>query len=343
MAEQSTVQATDSTIETSTDSPRSAEEILDAMKKEDKAQSAGWEAKAKKLGINAKNSILSAAKNTAGTAVDKAVDTGTAAVKNEVKSQMGLSNAAGIAGVGLSAGSAVLNAVSGSESESKDTSAKDFSAKAPDDSDIAAYQAAQNSAKSKGIEPKILTFTDEQQAAWDGTSQNRMYSHYGDLYDHGGNEGQYTQNLLASAFAVQGVPVAKVMPPAPSLRKKLESVHTDDDVLDINSMSVDKLMASGADLLHSDITKQASEDLSYINGQRDAGIADKFAAVDHGLDAREAAKNAENAEYAKQSEEKSAGLADRIEQTYASLNIPGIEANGRSEKADEASIGSDYF
>lgn len=299
--------ALDSTAETSTlEGARSVEEIMDQMKEEEKAKSksatssvkskAKSEAeKWKSAGVNKKNTA-----EKTETLSDKASDVvgDVQDMSNKVtnfsrkSTQLANTATAVMSAFGITkAGEAVADKVSEKdESATKTNAASDsMQTSAPTDMAIAAYQKDVADAKANGAHVKHLPYTDAQQRQWNAQDQHRMYSNYGTMYEHGANEMEYNVALLNSAMASagMGMPVKALSPEVSFRQKFLSSVEKDDNKMDINSLSFDKIMSGDIDLLKVD-QKQSTEDLAEVN--RDAHVADRYAAEDHDLDARDAEK-----------------------------------------------------
>lgn len=307
--------ALDSTVTTSTSSPRSVEDVLDDMKTEDEAKGSDVVSRVKsqaykwkKFGVNAKKaeSKLVNGIESLSDAADDVKDT-TSVLSSADTVLSGVETVAAV--------DAVANKTSESEMVKRD---------APTDTAIAGYQASVKQAQNDGLHVKGLLYTDAQQKQWNAQDQHRMYSNYGQMYIHGNNEADYNMALMKSALAIAGVPQTKTLSAVPTLKQKfLAEVVKDDNQMDINSMSLENILAGNVDLLKTE-QKQATESLSDINAARNADVTDKFEAIDHNLDGREAEKNAVNDAYSKAMSEDASGFTDTISKRLAMLNSDGL-------------------
>lgn len=303
--------ALDSTAETSTlAGARSAEQIMQQMNEEEKSKSASAKSsvkstvkselnKWKSAGVNAKSTAEKAAD--AGETVKDAVEdvTNKAASVQNTASKLSAVASVGASALGIKAGEAISDVKENTQ------------VAAPTDTAIAAYQKDVADAKSTGAHVKRLPYTNAQQMQWNAQDQHRMYSNYGNMYEHGANEMEYNMALLNSAMAAANLPT-KALSAAPSFKQKfLAAVQKDDNQMDINGMTLDKIFSGDVDLLHVD-QKESTEDLSMVNAGRDAGISDKFAATDHQVDARDAEKNAISSAFSQAAAENAKGLADSV-------------------------------
>lgn len=322
--------ALDSTVETSTTAPRSAEEIMKAMEEEDKQANASTKSKAKSTikstvnkwksaGVNARKTVTEA-EDTVGEVKDVVAEVGTIAggglpgIDDQRGSVSGpLSSVASAVAVGTS----IYNATIGGDNPGVDTTK---TVPAPTDASIIAFQQHQTQAQLSGVPVKKLAYTDAQQSQWNAQDQYRMYSNYGDMYEHGQNEMGYNMAILNSAMAMHA-PVAKELPKAPSFRQKfLAEMAKDDDQMDINNLTAENMMAHSAELLNTGFATEASEDLAFVNRGRDTKMADKFAAVDHDLDGRTAEKTSVENAFARAAESKNNEFTANLEKRMASLS-----------------------
>ena len=346
--------ALDSTIETSTTAPRSVEEIMEQMKEEEKAKTASAKSSAKSkvnsesnkwknAGVNAKSTASEAKDTVSDVAEDlKNVSSAVTDISNKSAS---ITNTltAGMSAFGLTkAGEAVAKNASGKEEPKTDPKAvsQAMQTSAPTDTAIATYQKDVSEVQAKGVRVKCLPYTNEQQMQWNAQDQHRMYSNYGNMYEHGSNEMEYNFALLSSAMATAGMPT-KTLSTAPSLKQKfLAAVEKDDDQMDINTMSLERIFSGEVDLLKVD-QKQGTEDLAVVNN-RDIAVKDKFEAKDHGLDARDAEKKDLARSFAEAATESTKrfteSILDRGQQAVAEL---GIDKMLGSEKQSE--LEADFF
>lgn len=343
--------ALDSTAETSTlAGARSAEQIMQQMDEEEKAKSASAKSSAKSTVKSELNKWKSAGVNAKST-VEKAADAGET-VKDAVEDmadkaasvQNTASKLSAVASIGASAlGVKAAEAVSDAKENMQEVTTQ---VAAPTDTAIAAYQKDVAEAKQTGAHVKHLPYTNAQQMQWNAQDQHRMYSNYGNMYEHGTNEMEYNTALLNSAMAVANLPT-KALPTVPSFRQKfLAAVQKDDNQMDINGMTLDRIFSGDVDLLKVD-QKESTEDLSMVNAGRDAGVSDKFEAVDHQLDARDAEKNAIASAFSQAATENVKGLADSVlaghKDRGATVNIDLGLTGGAYEKQAEDDLSADFF
>lgn len=344
--------ALDSTAETSTlAGARSAEQIMQQMDEEKKAKSASAKSSAKSTVKSELNKWKSAGVNAKSTA-EKALDAGETVkdtVENVADKATSVQNAAsklsavasfGASALGIKAGEAISDA-----KENAQVSVQTQVA-APTDTAIAAYQRDVADAKSQGAHVKQLPYTNAQQMQWNAQDQHRMYSNYGNMYEHGANEMEYNTALLNSAMAAANLPT-KALSMVPSFKQKfLAAVQKDDNQMDINGMTLDRIFSGDVDLLKVD-QKESTEDLSMVNAGRDAGISDKFEAVDHQLDARDAEKNAIASAFSQAATENAKGLADSVlaghKDRGATVDIDLGLTGGAYEKQAEDDLSADFF
>ena len=344
--------ALDSTIETSTTAPRSVEEIMEQMKEEEKAKTASAKSSAKSklnkwknAGVNAKSTASEARDTVSDVAEDvKNVSSAVTDISNKSAS-IANTLTAGMSAFGLTkAGEAVAKNASGKEEPKTDPKAvsQAMQTSAPTDTAIATYQKDVSEAQAKGVHVKCLPYTNEQQMQWNAQDQHRMYSNYGNMYEHGSNEMEYNFALLSSAMATAGMGApTKTLSTAPSLKQKfLAAVEKDDNQMDINTMSLERIFSGEVDLLKVD-QKQGTEDLAVVNS-RDTAVKDKFEAEDHGLDARDAEKKDLARSFAEAATESTKrfteSILDRGQQAVAEL---GIDKMLGSEKQSE--LEADFF
>lgn len=343
--------ALDSTAETSTlAGARSAEQIMQQMDEEEKAKSASAKSSAKSTVKSELNKWKSAGVNAKST-VEKAADAGET-VKDAVEDmadkaasvQNTASKLSAVASIGASAlGVKAAEAVSDAKENIQEVTTQ---VAAPTDTAIAAYQKDVAEAKQTGAHVKHLPYTNAQQMQWNAQDQHRMYSNYGNMYEHGTNEMEYNTALLNSAMAVANLPT-KALPTVPSFRQKfLAAVQKDDNQMDINGMTLDRIFSGDVDLLKVD-QKESTEDLSMVNAGRDAGVSDKFEAVDHQLDARDAEKNAIASAFSQAATENVKGLADSVlaghKDRGATVDIDLGLTGGAYEKQAEDDLSADFF
>lgn len=343
--------ALDSTAETSTlAGARSAEQIMQQMDEEEKAKSASAKSSAKSTVKSELNKWKSAGVNAKST-VEKAADAGET-VKDAVEGmadkaasvQNTASKLSAVASIGASAlGVKAAEAVSDAKENIQEVTTQ---VAAPTDTAIAAYQKDVAEAKQTGAHVKHLPYTNAQQMQWNAQDQHRMYSNYGNMYEHGTNEMEYNTALLNSAMAVANLPT-KVLPTVPSFRQKfLAAVQKDDNQMDINGMTLDRIFSGDVDLLKVD-QKESTEDLSMVNAGRDAGVSDKFEAVDHQLEARDAEKNAIASAFSQAATENAKGLADSVlaghKDRGATVDIDLGLTGGAYEKQAEDDLSADFF
>ena len=308
--------ALDSTAETSTlAGARSAEQIMQQMDEEEKSKSASVKSSVKSTVKSELNKWKNAGVNAKST-VEKAVDAGET-VKDAVEDmtdkaasvQSTASKLSAVASIGASAlGVKAAEAVSDAKENTQEVTTQ---VAAPTDVAIAAYQKDVAEAKQAGAHVKHLPYTNAQQMQWNAQDQHRMYSNYGNMYEHGTNEMEYNTALLNSAMAAANLPT-KALPTVPSFRQKfLAAVQKDDSQMDINGLTLDRIFSGNVDLLHVD-QKESTENLAMINSGRDAGVSDKFEAVDHQLDARDAEKNAFSSAFSQAAAGNARSLADSV-------------------------------
>ena len=344
--------ALDSTAETSTlAGARSAEQIMQQMDEEEKSKSASAKSsvkstvkselnKWKNAGVNAKSTAEKAAdageavKDTVENVADKATSVQNTASKLSAVASLGAS------ALGIKAGEAVSNA-----KENAQVSVQTQVA-APTDTAIAAYQKDVAEAKQAGAHVKHLPYTNAQQMQWNAQDQHRMYSNYGNMYEHGANEMEYNTALLNSAMAAANLST-KALSMVPSFKQKfLAAVQKDDNQMDINGMTLDRIFSGDVDLLKVD-QKESTEDLSMVNAGRDAGVSDKFEAVDHQLDARDAEKNAIASAFSQAATENVKGLVDSVlaghKDRGATVDIDLGLTGGAYEKQAEDDLSADFF
>lgn len=343
--------ALDSTAETSTlAGARSAEQIMQQMDEEEKAKSASAKSSAKSTvkselnkwknaGVNAKSTVEKTAD--AGETVKDAVEDMT---NKAVSVQNTASKLSAVASIGASAlGVKATEAVSDAKENIQEVTTQ---VAAPTDTAIAAYQKDVADAKQAGAHVKHLPYTNAQQMQWNAQDQHRMYSNYGNMYEHGTNEMEYNTALLNSAMAVANL-LTKALPTVPSFRQKfLAAVQKDDNQMDINGMTLDRIFSGDVDLLKVD-QKESTEDLSMVNAGRDAGVSDKFEAVDHQLDARDAEKNAIASAFSQAATENVKGLVDSVlaghKDKGATVDIDLGLTGGAYEKQAEDDLSADFF
>lgn len=343
--------ALDSTAETSTlAGARSAEQIMQQMDEEEKAKSASAKSSAKSTVKSELNKWKNAGVNAKSTA-EKAADAGET-VKDAVESmtnkaasvQNTASKLSAVASIGASAlGVKAAEAVSDAKENIQEVTTQ---VAAPTDTAIAAYQKDVAEAKQAGAHVKHLPYTNAQQMQWNAQDQHRMYSNYGNMYEHGANEMEYNTALLNSAMAVANLPT-KALSMVPSFKQKfLAAVQKDDNQMDINGMTLDRIFSGDVDLLKVD-QKESTEDLSMVNAGRDAGVSDKFEAVDHQLDARDAEKNAIASAFSQAATENAKGLADSVlaghKDRGATVDIDLGLTGGAYEKQAEDDLSADFF
>lgn len=344
--------ALDSTAETSTlAGARSAEQIMQQMDEEKKAKSASAKSSAKSTVKSELNKWKSAGVNAKSTA-EKALDAGETVkdtVENVADKATSVQNTAsklsavasfGASALGIKAGEAISDAKENAQVSIQTQVA------APTDTAIAAYQRDVADAKSQGAHVKQLPYTNAQQMQWNAQDQHRMYSNYGNMYEHGANEMEYNTALLNSAMAAANLPT-KALSMVPSFKQKfLAAVQKDDNQMDINGMTLDRIFSGDVDLLKVD-QKESTEDLSMVNAGRDAGISDKFEAVDHQLDARDAEKNAIASAFSQAATENAKGLADSVlaghKDRGATVDIDLGLTGGAYEKQAEDDLSADFF
>lgn len=343
--------ALDSTAETSTlAGARSAEQIMQQMDEEEKSKSASAKSSAKSTvkselnkwknaGVNAKSTVEKAAD--AGETVKDAVEsmTNKAASVQNTASKLSAVASIGASALGVKAAEAVSDAKENIQEVTTQVAA-------PTDTAIAAYQKDVAEAKQAGAHVKHLPYTNAQQMQWNAQDQHRMYSNYGNMYEHGANEMEYNTALLNSAMAVANLPT-KALSMVPSFKQKfLAAVQKDDNQMDINGMTLDRIFSGDVDLLKVD-QKESTEDLSMVNAGRDAGISDKFEAVDHQLDARDAEKNAIASAFSQAATENVKGLADSVlaghKDRGATVDIDLGLTGGAYEKQAEDDLSADFF
>lgn len=343
--------ALDSTAETSTlAGARSAEQIMQQMDEEEKAKSASAKSSAKSTvkselnkwknaGVNAKSTVEKAAD--AGETVKDAVEsmTNKAASVQNTASKLSAVASIGASALGVKAAEAVSDAKENIQEVTTQVAA-------PTDTAIAAYQKDVAEAKQAGAHVKHLPYTNAQQMQWNAQDQHRMYSNYGNMYEHGANEMEYNTALLNSAMAVANLPT-KALSMVPSFKQKfLAAVQKDDNQMDINGMTLDRIFSGDVDLLKVD-QKESTEDLSMVNAGRDAGVSDKFEAVDHQLDARDAEKNAIASAFSQAATENAKGLADSVlaghKDRGATVDIDLGLTGGAYEKQAEDDLSADFF
>ncbi len=346
--------ATDSTVYTSTTAPRSAEEIMKDMDKEKKAKEAAVGtsaaskfkaemAKWKKSGINARETVDEATDTVeeAKDSVEEAVDT----VQNLTGAVEGASTGGSSVLNAMAIGTTIANTITDDKAVQVSEA---LSSAAPTDEAIAEYQQTVSEAESNGLHVKSLPYTNEQQTHWNAQDQHRMYSNYGNMYEHGANETEYNMAILNSAMASAGVMPTKTLSAAPTLRQKfLSEVVKDDDQMDINDISLEKIYSGEVDLLAVDHA-EASEDLGYVNSLRNANVTDAYEAQDHNLDGRAAAIQAANDEYAQKAALNASDYTDKISQRLARLNevthVDDIMKNAQAEQTAELIPGlGDFF
>lgn len=343
--------ALDSTAETSTlAGARSAEQIMQQMDEEEKAKSASAKSSAKSTVKSELNKWKNAGVNAKST-VEKAADAGET-VKDAVEDmadkaasvQNTASKLSAVASIGASAlGVKAAEAVSDAKENIQEVTTQ---VAAPTDTAIAAYQKDVAEAKQAGAHVKHLPYTNAQQMQWNAQDQHRMYSNYGNMYEHGANEMEYNTALLNSAMAVANLPT-KALSMVPSFKQKfLAAVQKDDNQMDINGMTLDRIFSGDVDLLKVD-QKESTEDLSMVNAGRDAGVSDKFEAVDHQLDARDAEKNAIASAFSQAATENAKGLADSVlaghKDRGATVDIDLGLTGGAYEKQAEDDLSADFF
>lgn len=343
--------ALDSTAETSTlAGARSAEQIMQQMDEEEKAKSASAKSSAKSTvkselnkwknaGVNAKSTVEKAAD--AGETVKDAVEsmTNKAASVQNTASKLSAVASIGASALGVKAAEAVSDAKENIQEVTTQVAA-------PTDTAIAAYQKDVAEAKQAGAHVKHLPYTNAQQMQWNAQDQHRMYSNYGNMYEHGANEMEYNTALLNSAMAVANLPT-KALSMVPSFKQKfLAAVQKDDNQMDINGMTLDRIFSGDVDLLKVD-QKESTEDLSMVNAGRDAGVSDKFEAVDHQLDARDAEKNAIASAFSQAATDNVKGLADSVlaghKDRGATVDIDLGLTGGAYEKQAEDDLSADFF
>lgn len=331
--------ALDSTVETSTTAPRSVEQIMEEMEKEDDRKDASTKAKAKSSLKSTVNKWKSAGVNARKTVdqVEDVVDDVTNIASGQLPDLDGqrgsVASPLSAAASAVAVGTSIYNATVGGEKPGVDQTR---TVPAPTDASIIAFQQHQTQAQLSGAPVKKLPYTDAQQSQWNAQDQYRMYSNYGDMYEHGQNEMGYNMAILNSAMAMHA-PVAKELPKAPSLRQKfLAATAKDDNQMDINNLTAENMFAHTSELLNVTPVREASEDLSFINRQTER--ADKYAAVDHDLDGRTAEKGVVESAFARAAESKNDAFTANIEKRMASLSadlgLDSLQASG-SELSNE--------
>ena len=349
--------ALNSTQATSTlEGARSVEQIMNELKEEEnakKSKSSSVTDKWKKAGVNAK-SAATGAKDTAETAVDNVTDT-VSDVKNSSVGKLATAAMTGkvptfssplmTAAVSFGASKLGMTGLSSLSEESTidPTAVSETMAKsAPTDTAIATYQKDVAEVTEKGANVKRLPFTDAQQTQWNAQDQHRMYSNYGMMYEHGPNEMSYNMALLSATMSTAGLPT-KTLPQVPSFKQKyLSEVQKDDNQMDINNMSMDKLFSGEVDLLH--VGEQSvTEDMSVIN--RGTQTADKYAAADHQLDARESAKQDIAASFAEATKQSVKAFTDSVIDRGATVaaDLAGVGVNLTGSESKEPELSSDFF
>lgn len=343
--------ALDSTAETLTlAGARSAEQIMQQMDEEKKAKSASAKSSAKSTVKSELNKWKSAGVNAKSTA-EGALDAGETvkdAVEDMTNKAASVQNTASklsaVASIGASAlGVKAAEAVSDVKENIQEVTTQ---VAAPTDTAIAAYQKDVAEAKQAGAHVKHLPYTNAQQMQWNAQDQHRMYSNYGNMYEHGTNEMEYNTALLNSAMAAANLPT-KALSMVPSFKQKfLAAVQKDDNQMDINGMTLDRILSGDVDLLKVD-QKESTEDLSMVNAGRDAGVSDKFEAVDHQLDARDAERNAIASAFSQAATENVKGLADSVlaghKDRGATVDIDLGLTGGAYEKHAEDDLSADFF
>ncbi len=343
--------ALDSTAETSTlAGARSAEQIMQQMDEEEKSKSASVKSSVKSTVKSELNKWKNAGVNAKST-VEKAVDAGET-VKDAVEDmtdkaasvQSTASKLSAVASIGASAlGVKAAEAVSDAKENTQEVTTQ---VAAPTDVAIAAYQKDVAEAKQAGAHVKHLPYTNAQQMQWNAQDQHRMYSNYGNMYEHGTNEMEYNTALLNSAMAAANLPT-KALPTVPSFRQKfLAAVQKDDSQMDINGMTLDRIFSGNVDLLHVD-QKESTEDLSMVNAGRDAGVSDKFEAVDHQVDTRDAEKNAFSSAFSQAAAGNARSLADSVlgagKDRGATVDIDlGLTEDSYKKQAED-DLSADFF
>ena len=352
--------ALDSTQATSTlEGARSVEQIMNELKEEEKAKkskSSSVTDKWKKAGVNAK-SAATGAKETAETAVDSVTDT----VSDVKDSSIGKIATAAITGrmpafssplmtaaVSFGASKLGMSGLSGLSASSDETTvdptkvSETMSKSAPTDTAIATYQKDVTEASKNGANVKRLPFTNEHQTQWNAQDQHRMYSNYGMMYEHGPNEMSYNMALLSATMSTAGLPT-KTLLQVPSFKQKyLSEVQKDDNQMDINNMSMDKLFSGEVDLLHAG-EQSVTEDMSVIN--RSTQTADKYAASDHQLDTRDADKKDIAASFAEATKQSVKAFTDSVIDRGATVDadLAGVGVNLTGGESKEPELSSDFF
>jgi hypothetical protein len=304
-----------------------------------KAEMAKW----KKSGINARETVDEATDTVeeAKDSVEEAVDT----VQNLTGAVEGASTGGSSVLNAMAIGTTIANTITDDKAVQVSEA---LSSAAPTDEAIAEYQQTVSEAESNGLHVKSLPYTNEQQTHWNAQDQHRMYSNYGNMYEHGANETEYNMAILNSAMASAGVMPTKTLSAAPTLRQKfLSEVVKDDDQMDINDISLEKIYSGEVDLLAVDHA-EASEDLGYVNSLRNANVTDAYEAQDHNLDGRAAAIQAANDEYAQKAALNASDYTDKISQRLARLNevthVDDIMKNAQAEQTAELIPGlGDFF
>lgn len=305
--------ALDSTVESSTSKPRTPEEIMQELEAEKKAKRQQAAGKVKSSLAKWENSAV----NARGTAdrvqdatakVQDMADGIGDAVDRVSNAAQDLSQAASGDLSGLA--EHIPGVTPGMADAAVQVYGMVFHTPAPSDESIAAYQKDQAQAKESGARTKRLPYTDSQQQQWNAQDQRRMYSNYGDMYEHGQNEMDYNLSILNAAVAVRGVVAAKVLSPVMGLRQKfLAQVGPEDTKLDINGISMDDVMGGSVDLLDVEM-KEGSEDLGYING----GLGDA-----EGAPAAENAAQEIGDAFGKASGDAGSSFAERMERRLAQM------------------------
>ena len=321
----------DSTVETSTTAPRSVEQIMEEMKEEDNKKNSATASKAKSsikstfdkwkaAGVNARKAVDDVGDAVEGVkdVVDGVEDVAEGNLPGIDDQRGSVSSPVATAATALAVGTSIYNATVGGDQPGVDQSK---TVPAPSDSAIISFQQHQTQAQLQGAHAKKLEYTDAQQTQWNAQDQYRMYSNYGDMYEHGQNEINYNMAILNSAMAMHA-PAAKQLPPVPSFRQKfLAEVAKDDDQMDINNLTPENMFAHSAELLNVGPVKEASENLSFINSQgRDAQVQDQYEAVDHNLNDRVAKRADVESKFAHAMEAKNDQFMSNVSKRLASLN-----------------------
>lgn len=331
----------DSTVETSTNAPRTAEQIMAEMKKEDKAKNAAKKAsitssiksgvnKLKHAGDSAKDAVEKAedvadtVEDATETITDNPItDVAETVLGTDTDSPTDSSSTLST----LAAGAVALGAaMDGDEEKNEQEDAvsevsKTMSTAAPTDSAIALYQQDVAQAQMNGARVKSLPYTNEQQMQWNAQDQYRMYSNHGNMYEHGENEMEYNFAMLNSSMAMFSPPTKTLSPVQPFRQKVLSAIRQTDDEMDANDVSFDDILKGRVNILDTQ-QKESTEDMSVINNYEQNDIANSF----------EEAASKDTTDF-----------TDKIANRLAMLNSDGMmdRINAESEKQND--FEADYF